>query len=87
MTADHQTNNSLNTSSDRVNETDVPFTTIRIRIKVAVWPDGTWTAYGDNTKSAEQTMDEILDAAPGGDSTHWVEATIPLPLTVEGQVS
>ena len=64
-----------------------PKTTIRVRIKVAVWPDGTWTAYGDQTNRMERTMEDILDASPGGDSTHWVEATLPLPLTVEGKVT
>lgn len=65
---------------------DDPQTTIRVRIKIAVWPDGSWAAYGDNTKSAERTMDEILDAHPGGDSAHWVEATLPLPRIVEGEI-
>ena len=59
---------------------------VRVRVKVAVWPDGRWTAYGDQTQAMERTMDELIEACPPGESTHWVEATLPMPVTVEGEV-
>lgn len=61
-------------------------TTIRARIRVAVWPDGSWTAYGDQTKNVERTFAEIIDAAPGGESYHWIECDLPLPTTIEAEV-
>lgn len=62
-------------------------TTIRARIRIAVWPDGRWTAYGDEGKHVQRTLDELLDASPGGESYHWIEANVPLPATVEGVVT
>lgn len=60
--------------------------TIRARIRVAVWPDGTWIAYGDEGKNAVRMHDDILDACPGGESYYWVEADLPMPTTIKGEV-
>lgn len=61
-------------------------TTIPVRIRVAVWPDGKWIAYGDDGNHVERTHDEIMDACPGGDSIHWVTADLPLPTDIAGKV-
>jgi hypothetical protein len=60
--------------------------TIPARIHVAVWPDGRWTAYGDEGKHAERTLQELLDAAPGGESYHVVTVDLPLPQEIAGKV-
>lgn len=61
-------------------------TTIPVRIRITVWPDGKWIAYGDESKHAERTHGDIMDAAPGGESYHWVTANVPLPQEVAGKV-
>ena len=54
--------------------------TIKVRIRVALFPDGTYLAYGDGKdKSAEGMLADLLDAYPPGESRTWVVAEIPLP--------
>jgi hypothetical protein len=77
---------------------DEPHTTAliestRVRIKVAVWPDGRWIAYGDESADVEAAFTEVIDDPPMGktyhcgESYHWIEADVPRPVTVEGKVS
>lgn len=62
--------------------------TFRARIKIAVWPDGSWRAYGeDDTKSLDIMFSDLMDAAPGGESYHWIEADVPLPTVIKGSVT
>lgn len=56
-----------------------------IRVRVAVWPDGSYTAYGAEKKTIE-IHDDMLDGAPTGESIVWIVAEIPLPEEVRGYV-
>jgi len=60
--------------------------TIQVRIRIAIWPNGKWMAYGDDGKHSERTHDEIMEASPGGESYHWVTANVPLPCDIEGTI-
>lgn len=64
-------------------------TTIKVRVRVAVWPTGAYCAYGSDSsaKSVESSHDDMLDAHPPGESYVWVTAEIPMPpAEVAGQV-
>ena len=61
--------------------------TIRVRIKIAVWPDGRWTAYGDEGKHAERTFRELIEAAPADETYYWIEANVPAQETIRGVVT
>jgi len=63
--------------------------TVRVRIAVAVCPDGEWAAAGNWEYSGEAIRDIVfIDELPGSESWHWIEADIPLPKpqTIEGEV-
>lgn len=71
--------------------------TKRVRIRVMVWPDGYWTAVGDDKVDADDLELWLCDQAIGGDhdpaiaATVWIEAEIPVPeappeATVQGEV-
>jgi hypothetical protein len=60
--------------------------TVRVRVAVAVHPDGAWSAMGDSDPAAQEELSRNVDFAWGW-SLVWVEADVPLPtnLTVEGR--
>ena len=58
--------------------------TVRVRIAVAVGPDGSWNACGwlreSTGKPADKdAMDIAVEGASDGAASYWVEATLPLP--------
>ena len=58
--------------------------TVRVRIAVAVGPDGSWSACGWLRESTGQpadkdAMDIAVDATVDGGARYWVVATLPLP--------
>ena len=57
--------------------------TVRVRIAVAVGPDGSWNACGWLRESTGQPADkDAMDTAvdgTGGGARYWVVATLPLP--------
>lgn len=61
--------------------------TVRVRIAVAVQPDGYWHAYGDSKAGDNDNRHWAGYALPRA-AIHWVEADVPLPseATVEGEV-
>lgn len=62
--------------------------TIRVRIAVAVQPDGVWCASGDSSFTDTWSKGAALHALDDGAVAVWVEADVPLPETavVEGRV-
>lgn len=68
--------------------------TKRVRIAVAIGPDGEWTSWGfSGDKSGRIDDEELIDYALDTMSSevanvHFVEAYIPLPdsATIEGEV-
>lgn len=63
--------------------------TVRVRIAVAVCPNGEWQARGDSTHTDEESKDIIyMCDLPTGETWHFIEADIPLPepQTIEGEV-
>lgn len=55
--------------------------TLKLRIRVAYWPNGTYCAYGGDG-SEQMTINihnDMLDAHEPGESVTWVVAEIPLP--------
>jgi hypothetical protein len=59
--------------------------TIPVRIRIAVWPNGKWIAYGDG-KNTEELHNVYLEDEPRGESVHWITADVPLPSVVAGTV-
>jgi hypothetical protein len=61
---------------------------IRARIRVAVWPDGKWTAFGSESRQSkvEDFHRELIEAAPDNYSIRWVVVDLPLPSDIEGTV-
>jgi hypothetical protein len=55
--------------------------TVQVRIRVAVWPDGDYVAYGAlNSDAAVASIhSDMLDAGPDGEFIVWVTAEIPMP--------
>lgn len=66
-------------------------TTKRVRIRVAICPDGQWSAGGHSGQSDEEmTKYLFIDNLPGSENFYWVEAEIPVPSSdsvIEGDVS
>ena len=58
--------------------------TVRVRIAVAVGPDGSWNACGWLRESTGQpadkdAMDLAVEGTDDGEARYWVVATLPLP--------
>lgn len=62
--------------------------TVKVRIRVAIWPNGKWIAYGDEGRedSLIRSHEDILEVLPPGESITWVTADLPLPGEVAGTV-
>lgn len=58
---------------------------VRVRIAVAVDPQGNWCASGWKVASEDaatrEAMDVAVDAVEAGEARYWVEATLPIPVT------
>lgn len=67
-----------------------PAHTARVRIAVCVAADGTWNSCGWRTKSMSPSDEELAasaaDVMPADATLHFVEADVPLPTTIEGEV-
>ena len=56
--------------------------TVKVRIAVAVDPDGKWSAYG--CPGADETdMDIAVDAVAPGEARYWVTAELPIPAEID----
>ena len=57
--------------------------TVKVRIAVAVDPDGDWNASGwlkpDGSPAAEEAMDIALGEVKESAARYWIEAELPLP--------
>jgi hypothetical protein len=53
--------------------------TFTVRIKIVVWPDGSWTAYSDHIKNPDKYIS-------GGETEYWITAEIPMPADIKGEV-
>jgi len=66
--------------------------TRRIRIAVAMWPDGSWNCCGcgklDENMSDKNMVELATEIGDIGDSIFFVEADIPMPeyYVIEGEV-
>lgn len=54
--------------------------TVKIKVRVAVWQDGSYVAYGDDLHP-EKTFNELMYFFPKGETLFWVEADLPLTQT------
>ena len=58
--------------------------TVRVRVAVAVDPDGTWNAVGwSGAKDDDDMVGLALDMVGTQESVYWLTADLPLPATVE----
>ena len=69
-------------------------TTVRVRIPVAVAPNGEWNAAGWSGDEREDGLESVLEGMPHQFKDHqirvsYIEADVPLPEdnTIEGKVS
>lgn len=62
--------------------------TVRVRIAVAVQPDGGWNAAGWEDGSDNEKLDAALQPMTNNAAHVWIEAEVPVPpeVTIEGQV-
>ena len=68
--------------------------TIKVRIAVAVHPNGEWNAVGWGRPNGREVTDKekrdlAVDVMPDGESVFFVDAEIPLPKepTIQGTVT
>jgi hypothetical protein len=69
--------------------------TVKVRIAVAVDPEGDWNATGwrgrDGEPVDEEAMEIVADNLNPGERRFWVEAELPVPerdaVTIQGAVS
>lgn len=63
--------------------------TIKIKIAVAVWPDGAWNSCGWSGGTDAEKTSIAVEAGPTGERLSWVEANVPLPEleTITGTVT
>ena len=52
--------------------------TVKVRIAVAVDPDGNWNAYGW-TDADGVAMELALEGVASGEARYWVTAELPVP--------
>lgn len=63
--------------------------TVRVRIAVAVTPDGAWSAFGYSGYDEKGVKESVfIDDLPEGEQFHWIEADVPIPVatTIPGAV-
>ena len=64
---------------------------VRVRIAVAVSPNGEWAAAGYSGNKSDNDVKEMvfIDGLPDGEQFHWIEADVPIPQveTIEGKVA
>lgn len=59
--------------------------TVKVRIAVAVDPDGKWAATGWEGLKTDEAFDFILDDLKHGESRFWLTAELPVPDVAEIQ--
>ncbi|MDD5151926.1 MAG: hypothetical protein PHC28_15850 [Flavobacterium sp.] len=56
---------------------------IKVKIAVAVGPDGSWNAVGwSNASSMKEMMDIAVDEVSDGENRFWIEVELPVPQEV-----
>lgn len=58
--------------------TDNPQTTVKVRVAVAIEPNGRWSATGDWNASDEHNIENL--GANGAYALHWIEMEYPVPV-------
>ena len=53
--------------------------TVRVRIAVAVDPDGFWSANGWAGSNEKVHMERACDTVGEGEARYWLEADLPIP--------
>lgn len=62
--------------------------TVRVRIAVAVTPEGEWNACGwSGSESDDDKMSICVDSLASGEKRYWLEADLEVPSTGEMQAS
>jgi hypothetical protein len=55
---------------------------VKVRIAVAVAPDGSWNACGfSNARNDADKMELAVEPIPDGEARYWLEAELPMPTT------
>lgn len=57
--------------------------TVKVRIAVAVGPDGDWSAYGWKGARDGHAMVTATDTVCEGASRYWITAELPIPEVLE----
>ncbi len=65
--------------------------TVKIKVAVAVDPEGGWMASGwsdRNGEPVEEAMENCIDDFGGNEAKYWLEAELPIPkeMTVQATV-
>lgn len=72
---------------DELTGTKSPVRTVRVRLLVAVWPDGGWRSHGVWYGQRPDTTTREFRRAMGHDADSatftWIEADVPLPAEPE----
>jgi len=53
--------------------------TVKVRIAVAVDPDGDWNSCGWKTGTNKDAMSICVDTLGSGEARYWLEAELPIP--------
>jgi hypothetical protein len=56
---------------------------VKVRIAVAVCPNGDWNSSGWHQGTDEEKMDLCIDSLESGEARYWVTAELDVPETVE----
>lgn len=56
-------------------------TTVKVRIAVAVDPDGDWNACGWSSATDKTARDLATETVGEGEAVYWLEAELPVPAT------
>ena len=60
--------------------------TVKVRIRVATFVDGTYYAYGDSESDVEEVLEGFIDGFAGDVRYQWVTAVVPVPMILTGEV-
>jgi hypothetical protein len=62
---------------------------VKVRIAVAVDPDGDWNSCGWKDGKAADAMSICVDTLASGEARYWLEAELPIPeiATIQAAVS
>ena len=57
--------------------------TVKVRIAVAVAPDGDWSSGGWKNARGDEAMDCVLEGIPEGEARYWLTAELAVPEVAE----